>query len=315
MTWRPSWRGPGPSPTTPATEPPGQSTPRLAGIIGITVDDGHVIPASAVAGLMRDAGLPTVEALMLAMLPQAQALARPAISNFRVGAVGREYESGALILGANVEFCAAPPSDTIHAEQFLFSRAHHRGVSLDLVAVSARPCGHCRQFMAEFAGRERLTILDPAGDRLTLAELLPWSFTPADLGEAGITPAPGRPLKVRDDGAFPSALRAALKAAGARAYAPYSRSPSAVVLQLDDGAILSGAAIENAAYNPGLPPLQAALVNLIAAGRDYGAMKWAVLGSTPGGAVDHTSSTRRLLGSLAPEARFDVVNWVALPST
>jgi cytidine deaminase len=120
---------------------------------------------------------------------------------------------------------------------------------------------------------------------------------------------------VRDDGSIPPALRAELEAAGGRAYTPYSRCPSAVALELDDGAILSGAAIENAAYNPGLPPLQAALINLIAAGRDYQAIRRAVFGSEAGGSVDHASSTRRLLGSLAPEARFDHLNWLPAPST
>ena len=264
---------------------------------------------------MHAAHLPTVEALMLALLPQAQALARPVLSGFRVGAVGRELGTGALILGANVEFEGAPAADTIHAEQFLFSRAYHRGANLDLVAVSARPCGHCRQFMAEFAGRERLTILDPAGDRLTLAEMLPWSFTPADLGQTGATAAPAPALGVEDDGAVPAELRAALGAAGGLAYTPYSRSPSAVVLQLGDGTIVSGSAIENAAYNPGLPPLQAALINLVATGHDYTAIRHAVIGSKPNGAVDHTSSTRRLLSSLAPQARFNAINWRLAPST
>jgi cytidine deaminase len=283
----------------------------LTGVIGTSGDDGHVIPAAAVPDLMRVAGLNTVEALMLALLPRAQALARPEISGFRVGAIGREGETGALILGANVEFRGAPMGDTIHAEQFLFSRAYHRGASLDLVAVSARPCGHCRQFMAEFAGRERLTILDPAGGRLTLAEMLPWSFTPADLGEAGATPAPGRARGIEDESMVSAELRTALGAAGGRAYAPYSRAPSAVVLLLDDGTLVSGAAIENAAYNPGLPPLQAALVNLIAAGRDYAAIRQAVIGTEPGGAVDHTAATRRLMGSLAPQARLDALAWQA----
>jgi cytidine deaminase len=278
-------------------------------------DDGHVIPAAALPALMRDTGLPTVEALMLALLPQAKALARPVISNFQVGAVGRERETGALVLGANVEFRGAPAADTIHAEQFLFSRAHHRGASLDLVAVSARPCGHCRQFMAEFAGRDRLTILDPSGDRLTLAEMLPWSFTPADLGEAGVTPGTGHALSLRNDGPLPADLRAALEAAGGRAHTPYSRAPTAVALWLDDGVIMTGAAIENAAYNPGLPPLQAALINLIAAGRDYAAIRHAVIGVQPGGATDHEASTRRLLGSIAPGARFDALSWLTVPST
>ena len=279
------------------------------------MDEGHVVTAAAADALRRGAGLPTIEALMLALLPRAQALARPVISNFRVGAVGRERETGALILGANVEFPAAPPSDTIHAEQFLFSRAYHRGTSLDLVAVSARPCGHCRQFMAEFEGRDRLVILDPSGDRLTLAELLPWSFTPADLGEAGATASPGQAPRVEHGGTVSAELCAALEAAGARAHTPYSRAPSAVVLQLDDGALVSGAAIENAAYNPGLAPLQAALINLIAAGRVYSEIRHAVIGAAPDGAVDHTAPTRRLLGSLAPQARFDSLAWLATPST
>jgi cytidine deaminase len=286
-----------------------------AGLIGVDGDDGHVIPAAAVVALMQDAGLPTVEALMLALLPQAQALARPVVSGFRVGAVGREEQTGALILGANLEFSGATAADTIHAEQFLFSRAHHRGASLDLIAVSARPCGHCRQFMTEFAGRERLIFLDPAGDRLTLAEMLPWSFTPADLGETGVTPAAGPALAVRDDGTVSEAMRAALGTAGGRAYAPYSRSPSAVVLELADGTIVSGATIENAAYNPGLPPLQAALINLIAAGGDYADIRRAAIGSGPDPIVDHASSTRRLLGSLAPRARFDQLTWLTAPST
>jgi cytidine deaminase len=286
----------------------------LTGVMGGRGEDGHVIPAPTARRLMHSAGLDTVEALMLALLPHAQALARPVVSGFHVGAVGRDEATGTLFLGANVEFHGAPPADTIHAEQFLFSRAYHRGASLDLIAVSARPCGHCRQFMAEFAGRERLAILDPSGDRLTLAEMLPWSFTPADLGEAGIAPTPGRALRLPDHDQVPADLRAALGEAGGRAYAPYSRAPSAVALLLDDGGIVSGAAIENAAYNPGLPPLQAALINLIAVGGDYAAICHAVIGSARDGATDHAGSARWLLGSIAPHARFDALTWLAGPS-
>jgi cytidine deaminase len=274
-----------------------------------------VIPAEAIGGLMRATGAPTLEALMRALLPEAQALARPVISGFRVGAVGRERETGDLLLGANVEFAGATLAETIHAEQFLFSRAFHRGASLDLIAVSARPCGHCRQFMAEFAGRETLTILGPADDRLSLAAMLPWSFTPADLGEAGVTPAPAPPRPAETHDAVAADLLAALEAAGGRAYAPYSRAPSAIVLRLTDGAIVSGAAIENAAYNPGLPALQAALINLLAMGRDYDAIAAAVLGTEPGGALDHAARTRHLLGCIAPRARFAGTTWRSPPST
>jgi cytidine deaminase len=274
-----------------------------------------VVPAATVDGLMRQMGLATLEALMLALLPEAQTLARPVISGFRVGAVGRAQPSGDLVLGANVEFHGGTAADTIHAEQFLFSRAYHRGARLDLIAVSARPCGHCRQFMAEFEGRETLTILDPGGDRLSLAQMLPWSFTPADLGEAGARPETGTARALDADASIDPALRDALAAAGGRAHAPYSRAPAAVVLRLADGALISGAAIENAAYNPGLPPLQAALINLIAAGRDYGEIVQAVLGMERDGSLDPGGATRRLLGRIAPHARCDIVTWRAPPSS
>jgi cytidine deaminase len=271
--------------------------------------EGQVIPADAVVPMMRRLGLETVEALMLALLPEAQALARPPLSAFHVGAVGREAETGALVMGANVEFLGADMGETIHAEQFLFARAFHRGATLDLIAVSARPCGHCRQFMTEFAGRDRLVILDPGGDRLSLNDMLPWNFSPADLGETGATAAITRDLPTVITGDVAPALVEALQRAGARAHAPYSRSPSAVLLRLTDGTVITGSAIENAAYNPGLRPIQSALVNLIAAGRDYADIDLGILGSEAAGTIDHAPGTARLLGIIAPHARFETVTW------
>lgn len=133
----------------------------LAAAIGPRPGQDHVLPAAAIPALLAATGLAAVEDLMRALLPAAQGLARPPISGFRVGAVGRAVETGDLILGANVEFPGGTSADTIHAEQFLFTRAHSLGVTIGLMAVSARPCGHCRQFMNEFAGSNALTILDP----------------------------------------------------------------------------------------------------------------------------------------------------------
>ena len=271
----------------------------------------HVVPAAAVAGLLSHTGLADIDALMLALLPDAQTLARPPISQFRVGAVGLAAETGDLIFGANVEFPGAGSGDTIHAEQFLFTRAYHRGVTLARIAVSARPCGHCRQFMNEFAGRERLTILDPGGDRQSLATLLPFSFGPVDLGQIGAAPDSGQKLVITED-ARPSADAAALGAllgAGERAYTPYSASPSAVLLKLTDGRLISGSAIENAAYNPGIPPAQAALINLIAAGGSYADIDSALLGAVPGAGFDHFAGTAQLLSIIAPGALLETVSW------
>lgn len=271
---------------------------------------GHVVPGAAVPPLLAATGLADVPALMRALLPAAQRLARPPISQFRVGAVGRAAGSGDLILGANLEFPGATAADTVHAEQFLFTRAHGLGASLDLITVSARPCGHCRQFMNEFAGSERLTILDPEAGPLDLAQMLPWRFGPTDLGMAGADPAAQRPLEmVAAPATATPDLLAALLQAGARAHAPYSGAPSAIALRLTDGRVLTGSAIENAAYNPGMPPLQAALVTLVAEGRDYAEIDAALLGQMAGAAFDHAASSARLLSIIAPDALLETLSW------
>lgn len=270
---------------------------------------GHVVPGEAVPQLLATTGLADVAALMQALVPSAQALARPPISNFRVGAVGRAAETGDLILGANVEFPGASTSDTIHAEQFLFTRAFGLGRRLDRITVSARPCGHCRQFMNEFAGSERLTILDPEAGPLGLAEMLPWRFGPTDLGMAGADPAARRHLFFIDMPTADTDFLAALMEAGSRAHTPYSGCPSAIALRLSDGTILTGSAIENAAYNPGMPPLQAALIALVAAARDYGDIDTALLGQVPGAAFDFTASSARLLNIIAPGALLETLSW------
>lgn len=276
----------------------------------VAVGAGHVLPGAAVPALLAARGLADVTALMAALLPQAQALARPPISQFRVGAVGRAAETGDLILGANVEFPGGSAADTIHAEQFLFTRAFQLGLTLDLVTVSARPCGHCRQFMNEFAGCERLVILDPEAGPLGLAEMLPFRFGPTDLGMAGAEPTARSPLALVEESVIgETALGAALLEAGSRAHTPYSGGPAAVALRLTDGTILTGSAIENAAYNPGMPPLQAALIALVAEGRDYAEIEAALLGQVPGAAFDFTASSARLLDIIAPDALLDTLSW------
>ena len=278
--------------------------------IAAAIGPGRVVSGASVADLLAAAGLPDVPALMQALLPAAQALARPPISQFRVGAVGRAAGTGDLILGANVEFPGGTTADTIHAEQFLFTRAFGLGVTLDLITVSARPCGHCRQFMNEFAGSERLTILDPEAGPLSLAAMLPWRFGPTDLGMAVADPAARLPLVLLEDRVIAeAALLEALLEAGARAHAPYGGTPSAVALRLTDGTILTGSAIENAAYNPGMPPLQAALITLVAQGRDYGEIETALLGQVPGAAFDHAASSARLLSIIAPGASLETLSW------
>lgn len=287
----------------------------MEALIAAAIGPGHVLPGAAVPALLAATGLADVPALMWALLPAAQALARPPVSQFRVGAVGRAAGSGDLILGANVEFPGVAVAETIHAEQFLFSRAHALGARLETIMVSARPCGHCRQFMSEFAGAAQLVVLDPEAGALSLDALLPFRFGPTDLGMPGADPAARQDLTLIGEAPHDPALLAALLAAGARAHTPYSGAPSAIALRLRDGTILTGAAIENAAYNPSLPPLQAALIALVAQGRAYAEIETALLGQVPGASFDFTASSAKLLDIIAPGALLETLPWRAAQSS
>ncbi|WP_018181194.1 cytidine deaminase [Kaistia granuli] len=274
--------------------------------------DGLVIPAAIAAELVERHGLADISELMLLLVPFARTVARPPISNFFIGAVALERETGALVIGGNVEFPGANLGEAIHGEQFLSARVFSRGTSIAAIALEAAPpCGHCRQFLAEFQHGLDLDILTLKGHRIGLRDLLPWAFSPADLGEAGVTPlATGSARQeltvLRSE--VGDALEA-LVAAGRRAYVPYSRAPSAVALVAADGSIVTGAALENAAFNPSLGPLQVALVNWIAAGRAYDEIELAVLGGVEGGAVDYSRDLPNLLATLAPKAEFKRVAW------
>lgn len=58
--------------------------------------------------------------------------------------------SGRVFLGANLEFAGLPLNFSIHAEQFLLVNMLRAGErQLVQLMVSAAPCGHCRQFLAE----------------------------------------------------------------------------------------------------------------------------------------------------------------------
>ncbi|KAL1960685.1 hypothetical protein VTO42DRAFT_6515 [Malbranchea cinnamomea] len=109
-------------------------------------------------------------------------------SRFRVGACILT-ESGEYISGINVENVSYPVGTC--AERCAFSTAiaaGHRKFKAIAVATDisppASPCGMCRQFMREFCSTEFPIYMYGADDNYvvkTMAELLPDSFSPADL--------------------------------------------------------------------------------------------------------------------------------------
>lgn len=215
--------------------------------------NGSVSATRAVA-MAGDRGI-SVEELMRALLAEASALANPPISNFKVGVVARGL-SGALYAGANYEIATEALGFTVHAEQSAIANAWMAGErGVDRIAVTAAPCGHCRQFLNELVTADSLVVQMP-NETKTLRELLPAAFGPRDLDVRDSLMAEQRHrISVPE----PDELTHAAVTAAAMSYAPYSHAYAGIALRTSDGVTITGAYAENAAFNPSLPALQVAL--------------------------------------------------------
>ncbi|MBV8867701.1 MAG: cytidine deaminase, partial [Acidobacteriaceae bacterium] len=214
------------------------------------------VQASEVTALMKADQL-TREALMLKLLPVAQSFAYPPLSNFFVGAVALG-NSGSLYLGCNIEIPGNMLGLATHAEQAAIANAYMSDESgVEALTAGAAPCGHCRQFLSEVSLDLSMRLIMKDGSSVKLSELLPQAFGPRNLGFThGSFPVKRARLSLASD-SNDALVREALKAA-CDAYSPYSRSPSGVALSTTTGRIFSGSYIENAAFNPSLPPLETA---------------------------------------------------------
>jgi cytidine deaminase len=247
---------------------------------------------------------------MLDLLPVARARARPVISSFAVGAVA-QGKTGGLYLGANVEFPGLALSECVHAEQAAVVNAWtHDEHGLSALAVTAAPCGYCRQFLNELVDAEQLHVFVKGAERTTLPALLPASFGPRDLGvTGGLMARTARHLTLQGASEPTDPIVAAGLAAASASYAPYTKTYAGVALATEDGAIVSGRYAENAAFNPSLSPLQGALARLAQTLVPYAAIKRAVLVETAGPASQRASS-EAVLGAVAPEVTLEYVRAV-----
>ena len=163
--------------------------------------------------------------------------------------------SGRVYLGFNLEFPGLGLQHTVHAEQAVVILAHsQRETHLQALAVSAPPCGHCRQFLRETQAQP-LRILLPGEAEYSLQELLPQSFGPEDLGQPCCILEAAASLP-RIEGATGQQLAQQAASCG---WAPYSRCQSGVALRCGERWFF-GSYLENAAFNPSLNPLQYAIV-------------------------------------------------------
>jgi cytidine deaminase len=241
-------------------------------------DGRGFLPASTVGRILETLDM-EIGTLMVQLLPVAQQYAVVPVSHYQVGAVAAGMptpESGvcSLYLGANFEFMNVALSFSVHAEQAATNNAWLNGEKgIQAIAISAAPCGHCRQFLYELVSAQQLSILlpddqkDPTSYSSTpLRAFLPNAFGPSDLGVTGGLMDPKLCThNLALDGGTPTdhPVIAAALAAACGSYAPYKTDAAygyaGVAVELADNSIYAGRYAENAAYNPSLSPLQSAL--------------------------------------------------------
>ena len=240
--------------------------------------DGHgFLPADAVGRTLEALDV-EIGTLMMRLLPLAKQYAMVPVSRYLVGAVAAgmpEPGSGecCLYLGANFEFVNAALSFSVHAEQCATNNAWLNGEKgIQALAISAAPCGYCRQFLYELVSAQQLSILLPDNKKdatsyssTPLTAFLPNAFGPCDLGVNGglMDPKLCTHKLALDSGSPTDPVIAAALVAACSSYAPYKTDASCgyagVAVELADNSIYAGRYAENAAYNPSLSPLQSAL--------------------------------------------------------
>lgn len=253
-----------------------------------------VLSAEQAAELQKQRGLSSVEDLARQLCTDVEPRSLPTISNFRVGVVAIG-QSGALYCGVNLEFPPLPINgDTVHGEQCAAALAFLSGERRlrAMVTRGGYPCGHCRQFLCELAGIGTVDFLSAREQTLChrMDELLPGGFYPGFVSQAPTHVPEGTTLfgdneheqtlagsigdrallsrlVQRSDSSAELPSPSALLAAGhacLRSHAPYSQCCAGIALQLTSGEVVAGSSLESVAFNPGLPPLQVALIALLA---------------------------------------------------
>jgi len=247
--------------------------------------------------LLNESGLSDNE-LRVALLPLAAAYSYAPISNFYVGALVRGL-SGRLYFGANLEISGAQLGQTVHAEQSAISHAWMKGeTGISDITINFSPCGHCRQFMNELTTAKELKIQLPERDEKSLQEYLPESFGPSDLGiETGLMTKLDHQYQSEDTN--PLILKA-LNGLNI-SHAPYTKNLSGVALELASGEFFIGSYAENAAFNPSLPPLQVALIQMRLAGHDFDKIENAALVEMSEGSISHLADTQSTLEAINPD--------------
>ncbi|ENM6580487.1 cytidine deaminase [Vibrio alginolyticus] len=254
--------------------------------------------------LLSATGLSDKE-LRVALLPFAAAYSYAPLSDFYVGAIVRGL-SGRLYFGANMEFFGVQLGQTVHAEQSAISHAWMKGErGVKDITINFSPCGHCRQFMNELSTANELKIQLPEREEKSLHEYLPEAFGPNDLGiESGLMAEVQHQFSCDDEDAL---IQSAVEAMNI-SHSPYTNNLSGLALEMTSGRVFQGAYAENAAFNPSLPPLQVALIQVLLADEAFDSIKAAALVENSEGKISHLADTQSTLEALNPDIPLSFVN-------
>ncbi|HGY9568837.1 TPA: cytidine deaminase [Vibrio harveyi] len=285
-----------------ASAPEALSTP-LAPIV-LSDDFDATISEQQFEALLNATNLSDKE-LRVALLPFAAAFSYAPISEFYVGAIVRGL-SGRLYFGANMEFFGVQLGQTVHAEQCAISHAWMKGErGVKDITINYSPCGHCRQFMNELTSAKELKIQLPEREEKSLHDYLPEAFGPADLGiQSGLMAEVKHEFACDDNDTLIQKAVTAMNIS----HAPYTNNLSGIALEMNSGRVFQGAYAENAAFNPSLPPLQVALIQILMAGEQFEDIKAAALVENSQGKISHLADTQSTLEALNPDIPVSFVN-------
>ncbi|BFN31136.1 cytidine deaminase [Vibrio harveyi] len=285
-----------------ASAPEALSTP-LAPIV-LSDDFDATISEQQFEALLNATNLSDKE-LRVALLPFAAAFSYAPISEFYVGAIVRGL-SGRLYFGANMEFFGVQLGQTVHAEQCAISHAWMKGErGVKDITINYSPCGHCRQFMNELTTAKELKIQLPEREEKSLHDYLPEAFGPADLGiQSGLMAEVKHEFACDDNNTLIQKAVTAMNIS----HAPYTNNLSGIALEMNSGRVFQGAYAENAAFNPSLPPLQVALIQILMAGEQFEDIKAAALVENSQGKISHLADTQSTLEALNPDIPVSFVN-------
>jgi cytidine deaminase len=244
------------------------------------------------------AAIPTsVDNLLLLLVPFAQCYAIPPVSDYPVGVVA-QGKTGNAYFGANMEYKGTALSFTVHGEQSATTNAWLNGEQgLTNIAISAAPCGYCRQFLYEITTAATLEVLLVGKPPELLTDLIPHAFGPNDLGVTAALMSPENHGLKLDPPPTDPVVQAALAAANA-SYAPYTSGFAGVAISTANGATYTGRYAENAAYNPSMSPLESALTMWSFGGSTADPIEKAVLVQAPS-LADQADVTAEVLATVS----------------